>query len=324
MRRRHLIGLIAIAAVMRPSCALAQSSSKRPLIAALFGSAPEVAAPAKADFLEGMAALGHVEGQSFDLVDRYAGGRVERLAGLADELVRLAADVVLTGSMAATLAVKKATSTVPIVSASLTDPVGAGLAASQARPGGQVTGFLWTIETLPAKQLELLLAMVPQATRIGMLVNAGNLTVQHAVQAAAVELGIELILAEVSSPDHLAEAIEGLKRERVQGLLVLGSAIFVSEKHRLVALVTAARLPALYAWREIAEAGGLMSYGVNLRESFRHASFHVVKILRGMKPGDIPLELPPRFDFVINLQAARAIGLTMPETLLVQTPEVIE
>jgi putative ABC transport system substrate-binding protein len=325
MRRRAFIAASGAAAVWSFGAkAQPQPLPRRPLIAALFGSVREVASSARDDFLDGMQERGLIRTRDFDFVDRYADGRLELLDPLAAELVRLGPDVVLTGSMAATFAVKRASATVPIVSASLTDPVTAGLAESHARPGGQVTGFLWNVQTLPGKQLELLLAAIPGATRIGMLISAGNPLLQKGVEVAAADLGIELIAADVRAPEDLAGAIRKLRNAGAQGLLVLGGAIFVSERARLIQLVAEARLPALYAWREIAEAGGFMSYGVNLRESFRHSSFHVSKILKGAKPGDLPLELPPRFDFVLNLRAARVIGLAVPDGLLVQVPEVIE
>jgi len=321
MRRRAFIAASGAVAVWSFGAkAQPQPLPRRPLIAALFGSVREVASSARDDFLDGMQERGLIRTRDFDFVDRYADGRLELLDPLAAELVRLGPDVVLTGSMAATFAVKRASATVPIVSASLTDPV----TESHARPGGQVTGFLWNVQTLPGKQLELLLAAIPGATRIGMLISAGNPLLQKGVEVAAADLGIELIAADVRAPEDLAGAIRKLRNAGAKGLLVLGGAIFVSERARLIQLVAEARLPALYAWREIAEAGGFMSYGVNLRESFRHSSFHVSKILKGAKPGDLPLELPPRFDFVLNLRAARVIGLAVPDGLLVQVPEVIE
>jgi len=244
------------------------------------------------------------------------------LPALARELVSLKPALIVTASNVTTIAVADADSSIPIVCTALFDPVGRRLAGSDARPGGQLTGFHFSIPSLPGKQVEMLRELLPGASRLGHLVHSSN-RVHENVATAASQVGITAVPVEVRSPDDLEAAFETLLREHVSGVLVFGAPIFVSEHRRIVALAEKAKLPALYGWREFVDAGGLMSYAVNLSANFRRASAYVDKILKGEKAGDLPLELPS-LELVINLKTANALGLTIPPTLLARADEVID
>ena len=324
MKRREFISLIGGAAFVLPSAVLAQVSPGRPLIAVLgAGSAGTLVS----DFSQGLQELGYVEGRNIDIVYRYADGDQERLPLLADELVRLKPDVIVTGSTDATLAVKQATAAIPIVSTALTDPVAFGLVESQARPGRQVTGILTTLESLPGKQLELALELVPGATKIGMLLNTKNRVhapQQRDVKAAANALRVTLVPIDIRAANELNAGFQTLVRERVELVLMLADALFYSERRQIADLAAAAQLPSMYTYREYAIAGGLVTYGINLRESSRRAAAYVDKILKGSKPGDLPVEFPTKLEMVLNLKTAKALGITIPPVVLARADEVIE
>src|SRR5215475_768613 len=326
MTRREFISLVGGAVVAWPSAVIAQVSPRRALVAIL-STASSTTAESWSGFSQGLQELGYVEGQNIDIVYRYADGAQEPLPLLADELVRLKPDVIVTGSTNATLAVKQATATIPIVSPLLTDPIGFGLVESQARPGGQVTGILTTLEGLTGKQLELLLELVPGATRIGMTLNTRNRThtlYQREVKAAANALGVTLVPVEIRAANELNAAFQTFVRERVELVLMLGDALVMTERRQIADLATAARVPTMYAYREYAVAGGLISYGINMRESNRRAAAYVDKILKGSKPGDLPVEFPTKLEMVINLRTAKALGITIPPLVLARADEVIE
>jgi putative ABC transport system substrate-binding protein len=306
---------------------MAQELAKRPLVAVLSGASSTAAARYLGGLPQGLQELGYVEGQNIEVLYRYAEGDLTRLPTLADELVRLKPDVIVTASNAATLAVKRATATIPIVNVSMTDPEGFGFVTSWARPGGQVTGIFSTLDSLPGKLLQLVLEVQPSATRIGLLSNISNPT--HAVyrrnvEAAAASFARKLVSVEVRVPDDLDAAFEAMARERVDLGLVLPDAMFLSERRRIAALAIAVRLPSMYAYRDHVEDGGLMSYGIDLRESFRRGANYVDKILKGAKPGDLPVELPTKWELVVNLKTAKELGLTIPQSILFRADEVIE
>ena len=279
------------------------------------------------DYLQGMRDLGYVEGQNWILEGRYADGDQTRVQSLAEELVRIKPDVLVSGAAAGVIAFKKFTDTIPIVSPILVDPVGFGLARSHARPAGSVTGVLLTVEDLPSKQLALAVEMILNARKVGLLVNPGNPTHEAQrpnVEAAAVTLGIELVTLQTRIPDDLHAAFDKLTRERVAMVLVLPDGLSLNERKRIALLAMAARLPSMFGLRENVEDGGLMSYGIDLRESWRRTAAFVDKILKGTKPGDLPIEFPTKLELVINLTAAKVLGLTVPPTLLARADEVIE
>jgi putative ABC transport system substrate-binding protein len=327
VKRREFITLLGGVVLAWPRVAKAQGAAKRPLIAVLIAGPSGSASRYVSGFPQGLQELGYVEGRNIDIVYRYADGDMARMPALADELVRLKPDVVVCASTAGILAIKQATATIPIVSVALTDPESFGFVTSMARPGGQVTGILITLDSLPAKLLQLVLEVLPTATRIGLLSNVSNPT--HVVfrrnaEAAAASFARNLFPVEVRVPDDLDAAFQKWARERVDLGLVLYDAMFLSERQHIAALATAARLPIMYGFREHVEDGGLMSYGVDLRESFRRGAIYVDKILKGAKPGDLPVELPTKLELVINLNTAKALGITIPPSIMVRADEVIE
>ena len=325
--RRQFITLLCGVSLASPRVALAQNPAKRPLVGVLATGSLASASRLVSGFPEGMRELGYVEGIDIDFEYRYADGDYARFPALAEELVRFKPDVIVASNPASALAVKHATTTIPIVAVTLTDPVGLGLAASHARPGGQVTGILSNLDGLPGKLLEILREVVPGAVRIGVLINVGdpsdNIQWQDA-EAAATALRVKLVPVEVRAPADLDAAFQLLQREHVDAISVLRDGMFLNERQRIAALAAAARLPAIYSLREHVEAGGLISYGVNLRESWRRAAYYVVKILKGAKPGDLPIELPTKMELVINLKTAKALGINFPQTVTTRADEVIE
>jgi len=330
MKRREFIfacWLVGGAAFAWPSAVIAQASVRRAVVAVLFAGSSASATHTYSSFSLGLQELGYVEGRNIDLIYRYGDGDQERLPLLADELVRLKPDVIVTGSPEAVLAVKQATATIPIVCALLTDPADLGLVESQARPGGQVTGILSTSEGLTGKRLELLLELVPGATRIGMMFNSRSRSqtrYQQDARAAANALGVTLVPVDIGMANELNVGFKTFVRERVKLVLMLGDALVMTERRQIADLAIAAQLPTIYPFREYPVAGGLISYGINMRESYRRAAAYVDKILKGSKPGDLPVEFPTKLEMVINLKTAKALGITIPPTLLARADELIE
>jgi putative ABC transport system substrate-binding protein len=326
MRRREFMTLLGGAAAAWPVAGIAQTAP-RPVVACLVGSSKAMAERYFGAFLQGMRELGYVEGQNSTFESHFLDGDTARAPLLAEELLRLKPDVVMVGTMAGVVALKQLTNTVPIVSPVLLDPVGFGLAASHAQPGGNVTGVLSTVEDLPSKQLALAVEMVPGARKFGLLVNPsnpGNAAQRRNVEAGATALGIELMSLQARGPDDLHGAFENLAREKVAMVFTLADAMILNERKRIALLAAAARLPTMFSFRQNVEDGGLMSYGIELRESWRRSAVFVSKILKGAKPGDLPMEFPTKLELVINLTAARVLGLTVPPTLLARADEVIE
>jgi len=328
MKRRSIICLLG-AMFVWPSAAFTHVSDRRPLVAVLIGGSSTNVSVREVQngFVQAMQEHGYVEGRDIDIVYRHADGDLKRMPVLANELIRLMPAVFVTATIASTLAIKQATATIPIVNPALTDPVGFGLVASQARPGGQVTGIMATLDSLLGKQLELALELVPGATRVGMLVNVsnpGNVFHLRTAEAAATALGVTLVSAEVRVPADIEAAFQTLAQQRVELLFIIPEALFLIERKQIVALAAAARLPTLYSTREHTEDGGLMSYGTNIRASWRRAADYVDKILKGAKPGDLPVEFPTKLELIINLKTANGLGLKVPPTLLARADEVIE
>jgi len=269
--------------------------------------------------------LGWIEGRTVAIQYRWAEGRTERLAEIAAEFVRLKVDVIVTGGNAA-VAAKRASSVVPIVFALVDDPVGSGLVASLARPGGNVTGLSMQSTDLAGKRLALLREVVSGLRRLAIMANVDYpAAVQELgeIQAAAGTLGLDVATFEIRRAEDIAPAFEALKG-RAEALYVVGDALVITHRVRINTLALAARMPTIFFLREYVEAGGLMSYGPSFTDLFRRAGDYVDKILRGAKPGDIPVEQPTKFDLVINLTTAKALGLTIPESFLLRADEVIE
>jgi putative tryptophan/tyrosine transport system substrate-binding protein len=327
MQRREFITLLSGAAVAWPLTARGQVSSKRPLVAWLGGASRAVATVNFGAFVQGLKDFGYVEGRNIDFEDRWAEGVVERQPLLAKELVQLKPQVIVTANTAATLATTRETKTIPIVCAVLIHPIRLGLAVSYARPGGNVTGILETLDSLPGKQLELLAELIPGATRVGILVNVGsdeNAAMLRDAEALASSLGIKIVPVEVRFADDLESAFQKLVQARADAVIVLSDAMFFTQERRILALTNAARLPALHSRAEHVEAGGLVSYGVKVPQNYRRTGYFVDKILKGTAPAELPIEFPTKLELTINLKTAKALGLTVPPTLLTRADEVIE
>jgi len=327
MRRRDFVTLLGSAVATWPLAARAQTSTKRPLIAWLSLGERTSSWVFVEAFLQGMREHGYVEERDFDIVYRFAGGYIERLPSLAEELVRLNPDVILAPASGPAVAAKKATATIPIVTPALADAVHLGLIASESRPGGNVTGITPYVAGLPAKQMELAREVVPSAARIGVLANLSDPKAPpqwQELEAAGRELGVNVVAEDVPTPDDLDGAFQALARQRADVLIVLQTSMLVSERRKIAALAATTRLPAIYGYREHVDDGGLVSYGVDLRACFRRGAYYVHKILKGVPPRDLPVEFPTKLELVINLKTAKALGLTLPPTLLARADEVIE
>jgi len=325
MRRRDFITLICGTAAW-PLAAQAQLSTKRPVIAFLSVVARDRNIRMINAFLEGLQRFNLVEGQNFEFVYRTAEGHLDRLSSLAQEVIDLRPNVILATVTPAVVSVAALTKTIPIVCPFLADPVHLGLIASMPHPGGNVTGVLFRSEGLVGKQLELALQLVPGARNIGFLVNvAGPVVIdRQELESATRNLVVKLDTLEVRAPDDLDAAFSALTKSGAAAVVVQVDGMFFNERARIAGLAAAARLPAVYGFRDHVDAGGLISYGVNLAECFRTAAGYVVKILQGSSPGDLPVEFPTKLELVINLKAAKDLGVTVPAALLATADEVTE
>jgi putative ABC transport system substrate-binding protein len=276
-------------------------------------------------FRQGLRELGYVEGKSIRIEYRYAEGKQDRLNDLAAELVRLKVDVIVTSSTPGVLAVKRASTTIPIVFAAIGDPVRSGLVASLARPGGNITGLTILAPELSGKRLELLKEVFPKATRVAILWNATGPALSHiAAQAAAKALGLELLSLEVRDADDIESAFEGARRRGPQALVTTPGAVIDMNQKKIVDFAAKSRLPAMYAQLSFVDAGGLMAYAPSATDLWHRAALYVDKILKGAKPADLPVEQPTKFEFVINLKTAKQIGLTIPPNVLARADKVIK
>jgi len=326
VKRRDFITLIGGAAAAWPLTARAQQPAKLRTIGFLYQSTPSAESARAAAFLQQLHKLGWIEGSTIAIEYRSAAGRPERMAEIAAEFVQLKVDVIVTSGTATVIALKRATTAIPIVFGAAGDPVDTGLVASLARPGGNVTGLSILSTDLIGKRLDLLRELVPGLRQLAIMANVDNaLTVQEMgnVRAAAGSLGLEVAAMEIRRADDIAPAIERLKGH-ADALYICAEGLVNSNRVRLNALALAARLPTMHGLREYLEAVGLMPYGANIPDLFRRAAEFVDKILRGTKPADIPVEQPIKFDLAINLTTAKALGLTIPDKLLAFAGEVIE
>lgn len=299
-----------------------------PVIGFLGATSPEGYAPFVDGFRLGLKEAGFVDTENVAVVYRWAEGQYDRLPALAADLVsRRVSVIVATGGLPSSLAAKQATETIPIVFTLGSDPIKFGLVTSLNRPGGNITGVTLFAYLLDAKRVELMHELVPSASVIALLVNPNNpqADTQFAdVEAASRKFGQRLVILKASTDSEIDLAIATLVQRRVNALLVSADPLFLSRRDQLVALVTRYAIPAIYEWRQFAETGGLMSYGINLVVAYRQAGVYVGKILRGAKPADLPVLQPTKFEFVINLKTAKVLGLTVPNTMLVAADEVIE
>jgi ABC-type uncharacterized transport system substrate-binding protein len=305
----------------------AQQPAKVPRIGVLAGGSASSDSARIEALRRGLRELGYVEGKNIVIESEYAGGKTDRLSELAAALVRLKVEVIVTAGPAATRATKQATTTIPIVMAQDADPVGSGFVASLARPGGNITGLSRLSPELSGKQLELLKETVPTLSHLAVFENStqpGNRQSLTEVEMAAGALGVQLQYLNIGSRNDIETAFRAASKARANGILVLSSPVLFSQRTEVIELAAKNRFPAIYFALEFAEDGGLMSYGPSITDLFRRAATYVDKILKGAKPADLPVEQPMKFELVINLKAAKQIGLTIPPNVLVRADRVIK
>jgi putative tryptophan/tyrosine transport system substrate-binding protein len=325
MRRRDLLLYLTGAACLRPLAVLAQPAI--PVIGFLGNSTPALEAKLVGSFRDGLRELGYEEGRNIRIEYRWAEGRYERLPQLIAELIAAKVAIIVTAGTPASLAVKKATASVPLVMVAVGDPVGTGLVASIAHPGGNATGLTSITPELEGKRLELIKDMVPAVSRLAVLWNPANayqLGDKKQVEAAAAVLHVPVLPLAVRTTEELNAAFAAILAERADAALVLADRFFLHNRQRIAAFLAEHRLPSMNAYRELVEAGGLMSFGPSYAVMHRQAARYVDKILRGAKPQDLPVEQPAKFEFVVNLKSAAALGLTVPPRILLRADEVIE
>ena len=325
--RRAFISTLAGGLLAVPLTAEAQAPAKVPRIGFLSSRSLADSTHLLESLRQGLRELGYVEGQNIAIESRFAEERPERLPALAAELVRLKVDVIVTAAPAAPEAAQRATNTIPIVFAVVGDPVAVGLVASVARPGGNITGLSSMAPEVVGKQLELLKEVAPKVSRVAVLQNPRNQAhpfVLRQAEAAARTLGLQLHIAQAGTPAEIDAAFATMRSKRAGGVLVLRDGFFLAQRAQIAALAAKDRLPSVYGLKEQAEAGGLMAYGASTAPMYRRAATYVDKILKGAKPADLPVEQPTKFELVINLKTAKALGLTMPQSLLLRADEVIQ
>ena len=326
MRRRTFLAMVPAGLLAAPLAAQAQPAGKVPRVGFLLGFSPGPSREVDA-FRRGLRELGYIEGQNIAIDYRYARGQVERLPELAAELVRLNPDVIVAPYTPPALAAKRATSMIPIVFAGVADAVGAGLITNLGRPGGNITGLTSTGAELGGKRLELLKQVISKASRVAVLYNPAdqsNVLVLKQLQESAPNLGLTLQPFAVREPDHFEGAFSAMARERTHAMFGVPGVLTDRHKEALVGLAAKHRLPTMWGLRQFVEAGGLMSYAVNFYDQIRQTAVYVDKILKGAKPGDLPVEQPTKFELVINLKTAKTLGLTIPPSLLLRADQVIE
>jgi putative ABC transport system substrate-binding protein len=326
LKRRDFITLLGGAAITWPLAARAQQPAKKPTIGVLNAAAPSVASHWFDAFVQTLRELGWTENQNIVFEVRWANGRTDRLAEIASEFVQLKVDLIFTWATQPALVAKRTTSSIPIVFALATDPIGSGLVASLARPGGNATGLSVQNIDLIGKRIELLRELVPNLSRLALVANIAQsdpAREMREVEAAARRLGFDVTTLELRRAEDIMPAFEALGR-RAEALFVVGDPLTYTHRAEINTLAVGARLPAIYANNDFVAAGGLISYGTNFPDLFRRGAHYVDKILHGAKPGDLPVEQPVKFDLAINLKTAKALGLTVPDKLIALADEVIE
>ena len=327
-RREALLVLLALGTMPRASFAQPPGKVWRiGFLAPLSRSTPSRPDVYYDAFVQGIRELGYVEGKNLAIEWRFADGKFERLPGLAAELVRVNVDVIVTHSTPATQALQRATSTIPIVFAVAVDPVGSGFAASLARPAGNITGLSVIDVDLGPKRLELLKTMLPALSRVAVLVNPGSsvrAAIVRSVQAAGQHAGIKVLPVDARTPEEIERGFVIMAQERAEGVIIADDAFSRGQRRQIADLAVKNRMPAITPWREYVAAGGLMSYGQNIADSFRRAATYVDKILKGAKPGELPIEQPTRIHLAINRKTANLLGMKISPELLLRADEVIE
>ncbi len=322
-----ITSVVAVLFFVAPLAAGAQPAGKVYRIGFLGNSTAALEANLVAPFREGLRELGYVEGQNIVIEYRWAEGKYERFPALIAELLAQRVEVIVTAGTPASLAVKKATTSVPLVMVAVGDPVATGLVASLARPGGNITGLTSTSEELDGKRLELLRQVIPKLSHVAVFWNPENptlLTSLKEMRAAAHVLGMKVQVLEVKTPGELEETFKAIVRERPGALLVMADRLFLHNRQRIMDFATKQRLPVVPGHPELVEAGGLMSFGPSYPGMHRRAAYFVDRILKGAKPADLPVERPTKFELIVNLKAAKALGLKVPPSLLQRADQVIE
>jgi len=326
--RRAFVGMLAGGLVAAPRIAEAQQPAGKVYRLGSLSASGTLNNPNSAAFRQGLRDLGWIEGQNIVIEFRSAEGRLDRLPALAAELVRLKVDLIMASPTPAAMAAKSATTTIPIVGLSLADPVALGLIPSLARPGGNITGVSYSVGAdIFGKDLQLLREAVPNVRRVAVLSNPAGPTqplILGNIKTAATSLGLQLLPVGARGPTELDGAFATMARERVGAVFVVTDPAYISHRARIVELANKHRLPSVFTQKADAEAGGLMSYGPSFTAIYRRGAYYVDKILRGAKPGDLPVEQPTKFELVINLKTAKALGLTIPPSLLQRADEVIQ
>jgi len=330
MRRLRTLGLtvaLIFGIFAAPVSSSAQQPAKFPRIGFLGNSTAALEANLIGPFREGLREFGYVEGRNILIDFRWAEGKYERFPALIGELLAQKVDVIVTAGTPATLAVKKATTSVPLVMVAVGDPVGTGILPSLSRPGGNITGLTSISPELDGKRLELLREVAPNVSHIAVLWNAASplqVVAERETRAAAQVLGMKVQSLGVRTAEELEDAFAAIVRERPGALLVLADRLFLHHRARIMDFAAQHRLPGVHAYRELVEVGGLMSYGPSYAGMHRRAAYFVDRILKGAKPGDLPVERPATFELVVNLKAAKALGLTIPQSVLLRADRVIE
>ena len=324
MRRREIIKVVAAMMLLRPLAGVAQQTAPMHRIGVLAQNLQ----PGLLDaFRDGLRDLGYIDGKNIGIEVRNAAGHNDRLAGLVNDLLSRKVDAILAINTPAAQAAKKATSTVPIVIMRVADPVKSGLIASLARPGGNVTGMYFMLDELGAKGLELLHEIAPAISNVGILYQADNPASPDMAKATEVrgsKLGLRFLYLPVTRPADLTGAFEKAAGAGIEAVLVIDDGTITKQRHEILSLAASRRLPVVSIYKDFAKAGGLIAYGPNLDIFYRHAAYYVDKILRGSAPSDLPVEQPSKFDLLINLNTANALGLAIPQSVLARADEVIE
>jgi putative tryptophan/tyrosine transport system substrate-binding protein len=327
-KRRKLLVALGVSVLASPLTLHAQPQTKIWRVGFLAPRRPDdLATDVYSGFPRGMRDLGYIERKNLIIEWRYADGVLDRLPGLAAELVRLKVDVIVTAGTPATSAAQKATATIPIVMGSAADPVASGFVKSLARPGANITGLSTVVTDVSPKRLELLLNVVPTVSRVAVLVDpndSSHAAIFKSLQAAAKKAGITVLAMEAKTPQEIETAFSLMVREKAGGLIVVGGGVFNQQEGQIAELAVKKRIPSISSRVEYAKVGGLMSYGDNRAESFRHVAMFVDKILKGAKPSELPVEQPTIFELLVNGKTAKALGLKFPQSILVSADKVIE
>jgi putative ABC transport system substrate-binding protein len=328
-RRDTVLALVALGAgaLAAPFEAFSQQV-KNTVVVGVLRSSDQLSSQARIDaFKQGLQELGYIEGKNLTLHLRFSDGKAERLAALAEELVQLKVDIIMAADTSATRAAQRATKVIPIVIGTSTDPVASGLVASLARPGGNTTGLSNMASDTGPKRLQLLVTLVPKMSRVAILLNPSNPASRAElknIEEANKHLGLKLLVLEVKTPEEIGQAFATMVKQRAEGLVITSESLFSQQRVQIAELAVKYRLPSIAFRVEFSEAGVLMNYGPSATASYRHAATYVDKILKGAKPGDLPIEQAIKFDLVINRKTAKALGLTIPQSLLMNADRVIE